>query len=100
MNYRGLEINPVSFGNVTSDDLFCDKEQALFDLYEAWGKHHRYLSVADIGANIGVHSILMARNRWKVYAFEPDPEHLYQLKLNAHQNSTNQGWPLDITETC
>ena len=75
MNTRGLNIPLVSFGNVNSNDLFCDKEQALFDLYAKWGNEGRYQKVLDIGANIGVHSMLMARNGWHVRAFEPDPEH-------------------------
>lgn len=80
LNYRGLKIPFVSFGNVTSDDLFCDKEQEIFDFYEANGG--RYRTALDIGANIGVHSILMARQGWKVKAFEPDPIHFEHLVKN------------------
>ena len=68
-----MNIPFTSFGNVTSDDLFCDKEQAIFDFYEANAK--RYHRALDIGANIGVHSMLMMKNGWRVHAFEPDPIH-------------------------
>lgn len=80
-DYRGLTIPFTSFGNVTSDDLFCDKEQVLFDFYERNAK--RYRNALDIGANIGVHSILMASVGWQVRAYEPDPEHVRLAIENA-----------------
>lgn len=75
INYRGLNIPHISFGAVTSDDLFCDNEQVIFDFYEA--NKDRYRRALDIGANIGVHSILMARQGWDVEGYEPDITHWY-----------------------
>ncbi len=86
-NRRGLTVPFVSFGNVTSDNLFDDKEQGLFDFYERSAE--RYRKALDIGANIGVHFMLMAKNGWEVRAFEPDPVHyrilgnLVALNLNG-----------------
>jgi FkbM family methyltransferase len=82
INYRGLSIPFVRMGNgsVTSDNLFDPNEQIIFDFYEAnRGRYHR---AVDIGANIGVHSILMARAGWEVRAYEPDPTHFERLTVN------------------
>lgn len=83
VNYRGINIPFVSFGNVTSDDLFCEKEQELFDFYAR--SAGRYRKALDIGANIGVHSILMARSGWLVRAFEPDPRHYELMAANLFE---------------
>ena len=86
-NYRGLDIPFVDFGGgVTSDSLFCDKEQPLFDFYEAAGKAGRYRRALDIGANIGIHSMIMARQGWTVRAFEPDRKHYVWLLANLQRN--------------
>ena len=81
---RGLQIPFTRMGRVTSCDLFEPREQALFDFYE---KHKsRYRRAIDIGANIGIHSILMAKCGWLVTAYEPDPKHFRQLEQNLYAN--------------
>lgn len=70
-------------GAVSSDDLL--KETVIFDFYERNAK--RYKKALDVGANIGIHSILMARCGWEVKAFEPDPQHFTQLKRNLKRSS-------------
>lgn len=80
IDYRGLNIPRVSFGAVSSDDLFGPWDQGVFDFYAA--NANRYRRALDIGANIGVHSILMARQGWQVQAYEPDPEHFSKLESN------------------
>lgn len=77
-NYRGLNIPKVSFGKVDSDALFGPLDQEIFDFYER--NASRYKKTLDIGANIGVHTILMAKQGWYVEAFEPDPAHFAMLK--------------------
>lgn len=84
LNTRGLVIPHTSFGNVTSDELFCEKEQVLFDFYER--SKDRYKRALDIGANIGVHTMLMVRNGWEVRSFEPDKYHFSRLVENCAKN--------------
>lgn len=87
INYRGLDIPRAPLGaKVTTDNLFDPNEQVIFDFYEA--NRSRYRRALDVGANVGVHSILMARCGWEVRAFEPDPEHYAALLRNcAHHGA-------------
>lgn len=87
-NYRGLNIQKVSFGKLDSDVLFGPLDQEVFDLYEKWGLESRYKRALDIGANIGVHSILMAHQGWLVRSFEPDPRHYDRLFLTVTEHGS------------
>jgi FkbM family methyltransferase len=82
VNYRGLSIPRAHLGaRVTTDNLFDPNEQVIFDFYEA--NRGRYRRALDVGANVGVHSILMARQGWEVRAYEPDPAHFRMLLANV-----------------
>ena len=78
----------VKMGNIDSLHLFGDTELMIFALY-AHNKH-RWHKVLDIGANLGLHSICMARMGWDVRAYEPDPQHFQQLMRNLADNAANR----------
>lgn len=80
-----LYLPYTKFGSIDSLDLFGPTELMLFQMY--WHNRERWRNVLDIGANIGLHSILMAKCGWNVQAFEPDPSHYAKLVENLRLNS-------------
>lgn len=76
-----------SMGNIDSLKLFGLDELILFSFYHA--NRNRYKYAADMGANIGLHGILMSRLGWDVTAFEPDPIHVAKINQHAELNSVS-----------
>jgi FkbM family methyltransferase len=74
----------TKMGKIDSLDLFGLDELILFSFY--WKNRHQFRRAVDIGANLGLHSILMARCGWKVTAYEPDPRHCRLLRRNLKLN--------------
>lgn len=72
-------------GAITTLELFGLDELIIFSFY--WVNRHRYRRAADIGANLGIHSILMGKCGWDVIAYEPDPVHAKILRQNLDLNS-------------
>lgn len=71
-------------GAIDSLDLFGLDELIVFAFYHRTrGKYRR---AADIGANLGLHSIMMAKCGIAVDAFEPDPTHFKLLQRNLSLN--------------
>lgn len=73
-----------SMGSVTSTNLFDLDELILFSFY--WRNRSLYKKVVDIGANIGLHSILLNRCGFEVTSYEPDPNHIKILDKNIKLN--------------
>jgi FkbM family methyltransferase len=71
-------------GAVSSVNLFDLDELIIFSFY--WQNRKRYRNVADIGANIGLHSVMLSRCGFKVRSYEPDPGHVRLLKKNLTAN--------------
>ena len=71
-------------GSITSTNLFDLDELILFSFY--WTNRNLYKKVVDIGANIGLHSILMNRCGFNVTSYEPDPDHVEILEKNLELN--------------
>jgi len=84
----GTVIVPLhKMGAVTSLDLFGLDELVLFCMYAS--RRHQYRFVADLGANIGLHSILMSRLGWRVDSYEADPATADVLESNLAINDVS-----------
>lgn len=71
-------------GKVNSYDILTEpNEMVIFSLYSKMNKKNM---VADLGANIGLHSIILGKMGYKVKAYEPNPDHVKQLKYNMKLN--------------
>lgn len=80
-------------GNIDSLDLFGIDELIIFAFYHA--NRQRYRRVLDLGANLGIHSIVMARSGFEVMAFEPDPRHFELLRRNLGLNHVSAVTPVN-----
>ncbi len=80
----GIDFPYVKMGAIDSLDLFGPTELMILELYDH--NHERWKDVLDIGANLGLHSLIMAAHGMQVTAFEPDPEHFVRLLANIHNN--------------
>ncbi len=86
------EFGPVvlpyeKMGAIDSIDLFGLDELLMFAFYHR--NRGKYRRGADIGANIGLHSILLAKCGLQMEAFEPDPVHHAKLVRNVGLNGVS-----------
>ena len=80
-------------GAIDSLDLFGIDELTLFAYYDA--NRSRYRRGLDIGANIGLHSIVMSKCGFEVTAYEPDPVHFALLRRNLSINGAASVKPVE-----
>lgn len=96
-NFSSVEPLPVDFGpfgrlyfpyhsmgNITSINLFGVDELIIFAFY--WANRTKYRNVLDLGANLGLHTIIMQKCGFNVRSFEPDPIHMGVLSKNLGLN--------------
>lgn len=72
-------------GNVDSVKLFGLDELILFSFYYA--NRNRYKKTLDLGANIGLHTLVMKKLGFQVISYEPDLIHVAQIKLVMRINN-------------
>lgn len=84
-----LKFPYFSMGNIDSTKLFGLDEIILFSFYYA--NRNRYKKTLDLGANIGLHTLLMKKLGFEVISYEPDIIHLAQIdkvmKLNGFNSN-------------
>ncbi len=77
----------VAMGSVDSIHLFGLDELILFSYY--WTNRDRYRRCADVGANLGLHSLIMEKCGFQVTAYEPDPNHVALMRRNLELNDVH-----------
>lgn len=82
--FEELKLPYLKMGAVDTMSLFDLDELIMFSFY--WLNRKRYSKVLDIGANIGLHSMVLDRCGFSVRCFEPDPFHFGHLKNNLDAN--------------
>lgn len=91
INFEGIgEVTLPYFpmGNINTTHLFGLDELILFSYY--FTCKNKYSRVADIGANVGLHSVVLAKIGYIVSAYEPDPEHCAELLKNTKLNGVEE----------
>jgi len=73
-------------GAINTIHLFGLDELIIFSYY--WANKSRYKNVADLGANIGLHSLIMDRCGFSINSFEPDPIHVGIFQENIANNKS------------
>ena len=84
-----FEIGEIHFpffqmGEIDSRKLFGLDEIILFSFY--FLNRGRYKRTLDLGANIGLHTLVMKKLGFDVISYEPDEVHLKQLQEVMHLN--------------
>jgi FkbM family methyltransferase len=74
-----------SFGNLDSRKLFGLDEIILFAFYHA--NRNRYKTILDLGANIGLHTLVLAKLGFEVTSYEPDEIHCLQFENVMNLNN-------------
>jgi FkbM family methyltransferase len=86
-------IRNINFGSISTKHLFGLDELIIFAWYELNKK--RYKRALDLGANIGLHSLIMDRLGFTVTSYEPDPVH---IELFNELISTNSARNVSLRE--
>jgi FkbM family methyltransferase len=91
--FEFAELGSVAFpyfkmGNIDSSALFGLDELIIFSYYYA--NRNRYKNVLDLGANIGLHTLLMKKLGFETISYEPDLVHLSQIARVLELNGFSQ----------
>jgi FkbM family methyltransferase len=81
-----IEFPYVSFGSINTTHLFGLDELILFSWY--FINKNKYVKVLDLGANVGLHSLIMSKLGFSVDTYEPDSKHFGLLERVISLNPT------------
>lgn len=81
-----VKLPYYEMGKINSLNLFELDEFIIFSIYSKIIKKNS--KVADLGANIGLHTVIMSKLGGRVTAYEPDIDHANQLSKNLKINKT------------
>lgn len=84
-NSENLIFPFMKMGNLDSIGMFAYHEHNIFLFY--YLNKLNYKKVADIGANIGLHTLILSKFGYKIDSYEPDPEHFKVLRKYISINS-------------
>lgn len=88
LGYLGeIALPYFEMGAINSTHLFGLDEFIIFSFYKF--NSSKYKRVADLGANIGLHSIVLSNLGYAVSCYEPDPIHIENLKENIEANCSS-----------
>ena len=76
---KKIYFDYIKFGNTDIFDTLLISELMIFDFY--FRKRKKYKNALDIGANIGLHSIILSKLGINVSSFEPDNKHFNTKKI-------------------
>ena len=93
-----LNFPYFKMGNIDSGKLFGLDELILFSFYYA--NRNRFKKTLDLGANIGLHTLVMKKLGFQVTSYEPDLIHLAQIEkvMNLNNLSTEGLTPRAISD--
>lgn len=80
-----INLPYFNMGNINSTNLFALDELIIFNFYMK--NVDNYKNVYDLGANIGLHSIILGKLGYNVKSYEPDPIHFKELVKNIKLNN-------------
>ncbi len=79
-----IKFKKINFKTIDLLDLFNINEQLAFNFYIK--NKYKYKKISDIGANVGVHTVILCKLGYKVTSYEPDPVHFSYLRKNCRLN--------------
>ena len=81
-------------GNINSTDLFSANEFIIFYLY--YKNRKKNIKALDLGANLGLHTIILNKMGYSVTSYEPDPLIFKRLKKNILENKCKNVYPKNL----